>query len=178
MSAELAAQAGSDEPAAQSGTAEFSAQAGLYAYTGDGRRVLLKPDQTWEYIQLPSESAEDSVVLSVTEVVEMDTACRIQIKLQNNLGYRIYSLVPRLSIRNADGIVYTTKSLSYSAVRPTEARYTNVQFNGIGCRDISQVWVSDAGRCKMGEIDQFNEKEGECLSHIFVEPSDKINMSK
>jgi len=30
----------------------------------------------------------------------------------------------------------------------------------------------------MGEIDQFNEEEGECLSHIFVEPSDKINISK
>jgi len=157
---------------------ESLAQTGTLAYTGEGRRVLLKPDQTWEYIQLPSESAEDSVVLSVTEVTEMETACRLQIKMLNNLGYRISSLVPRLSIRNADGIVFTTRSLSYSAIRPTEAKYTNVQFTGIGCRDISQVWVSDASRCKMGEIDQFNEEEGECLSHIFVEPSDKINISK
>lgn len=155
-----------------------AAQSGNYAFTNDGKRVLLKPDQTWEYVQLESKGPEDSAVLSVTEVVEMDTACRLQIKLLNSLGYRINSLVPRLSVRNADGIVFTTKSLSYSAVRPTEVKYTNVQFSGIGCRDISQVWVSDASRCKMGEIDQFNEKEGECLSHIYVEPSDLINISK
>jgi hypothetical protein len=157
---------------------DAGAQSGTYAYTSDGRRVLLKTDQTWEYVQVESKSPEDSVVLSVTEVVEMDTACRLQIKLVNNLGYRINSLVPRLSVRNAEGIVFTTKSLSYSGIRPTEAKYTNVQFTGIGCRDISQVWVSDASRCKMGEIDQFNEKEGECLSHVYVEPSDLISISK
>jgi len=157
---------------------ELGAQNGNYAFTGDGRRVLLKPDGTWEYSQLESSDPENSAVLSVTEVVEMDTACKLQIRLLNNLGYRISSLVPRLSVRNQDGIVYTERSLSFTSIKPTDAKYTQVQFTGIGCRDISQVWVSDASRCKMGEIDQFNEKEGECLSHVYVEPSDVINISK
>jgi hypothetical protein len=38
--------------------------------------------------------------------------------------------------------------------------------------------VFDASRCKMGEIDQFNEEKGECLSRIYVEPSDLINIIK
>lgn len=157
---------------------QVTAQTGVHAFTSDGKRVLLKSDQTWEYVQAESNNPEDSAVLSVTEVVEMDDACAVQIKLQNNLGYRISSLVPRLAVRNEAGIVYTTTSLSFTAVKPTNAKYAHVQFTGIGCRDIAEVVVFDASRCKMGEIDQFNEEEGQCLSRIFVEPSDLINISK
>jgi len=157
---------------------ELAAQSGVYAVTGDGRRVLLNADNTWEYAQVESRDPESSAILSVTEVVEMDTACKLQVKLENKLGYRISSLVPRLSVRNQDGVVYMERSLSFTSIKPTDSKYTEVQFTGIGCRDISQVWVSDASRCKMGEIDQFNEEAGQCLSHIYVEPSDLINISK
>ncbi len=157
---------------------KVGAQSGTQAFTSDGRRVLLKSDQTWEYVQVESDSPENSAVLSVTEVVEMDDACRFQIRLQNNLGYRISALVPRLAVRNKDGIVYDTKSLSFTAIKPTMAKYTYVQFTGIGCHEMSQVVVFDASRCKMGGIDPFNEEEGQCLSHIYVEPSDLINISK
>ena len=98
--------------------------------------------------------------------------------MQNNLGYRISSLVPRLAVRNQEGILYTTRSLSFTALKPTKAKYTFVQFSGIGCRDISQVQVFDASRCKMGEIDQFNEMPGQCLSRIYVQPSDLINFTR
>ena len=57
-------------------------------------------------------------------------------------------------------------------------KYTEVQFAGIGCKDIAHVKVYDAARCNMGDIDQWNEEEGECLSHLYVEPSELINMSK
>jgi hypothetical protein len=30
----------------------------------------------------------------------------------------------------------------------------------------------------MGDIDQFNEEEGQCLARVHVEPSDLINISK
>ncbi len=151
---------------------------GTYAFTSDGKRVLLKSDQSWEYAQLELGNPESSAVLEVTEVVEMDDACRLQIKMQNNLGYRISSLVPRLAVYNQDDILYTTRSLSFTALKPTKAKYTFVQFTGIGCRDISQVLVVDAGRCKMGDIDQFNEEPGQCLSHIYVQPSDLINFNR
>jgi hypothetical protein len=157
---------------------EVVAQSGIFASTGDGRRVLLKSDQTWEYIQVESDSPENSAVLSVTEVVEMGDACLFQIRMQNNLGYRISALVPRLAVYNEEGIVFDNRSLSFTAIKPTSAKYTKVQFTGIGCHEMSQVVVFDASRCKMGEIDPFNEEEGQCLSHIYVEPSDLINISK
>lgn len=157
---------------------EVSAQSGTYAFTSDGRRVLLKSDQSWEYAPAGADSPENSAVLSVTEVVEMDDACRFQFRLQNNLGYRISALVPRLAIRNQEGVVYDTKSLSFTAIKPTMSKYTEVQFTGIGCHEMSQVVVFEASRCKMGNIDPFNEEEGQCLGHIFVEPSDLINISK
>ena len=157
---------------------EASAQTGTYAFTSDGKRVLLKSDQTWEFSIVESDSPENSAVMSVTEVVEMDEACRLQIRLQNNLGYRISALVPRLAVRNEEGIVYDSKSLSFTAIKPTMAKYTYVQFTGIGCHEISQITVLDASRCKMGGIDPFNSEVGQCLSHIYVEPSDLITISK
>lgn len=154
------------------------AQSGTFAFTPDGKRILLNGDQTWEYAQLATGEPDNSAVLEVTEVVEMDDACRLQVRMQNNLGYRISSLVPRLAVYNQDDILYTTRSLSFTALKPTKAKYTFVQFTGIGCRDISQVLVFDAGRCKMGEIDQFNEEPGQCLSRIYVQPSDLINFNR
>jgi hypothetical protein len=40
------------------------------------------------------------------------------------------------------------------------------------------IKVIDASRCRMGDIDQWNEEEGECFSHLYIEPSDLINISK
>jgi hypothetical protein len=155
-----------------------AAQSGIIAVTADGRQVLLSSNQRWEYVQLEASGPDNSAVLEVTEVVEMDDACRLQVRLQNNLGYRISSLVPRLRVTNQDGVVYSSRSLSFTAIKPTKAKYVFVQFSGIGCRDISEVLVFDASRCKMGEIDQFNEEPGQCLSRIYVEPSDLINISR
>ena len=154
------------------------AQEATQAYTSDGRRVMLNSDGTWDYFEVDSSDPGNSAVLRVTEVYEMDDACRVQFQLTNNLGYRISSLVPRLAVHNMDDIVYTERSLSYSAVKPTDSKWKSVQFTGLGCRDISRVVVFDASRCKMGEIDQFNEEKGECLSRIYVEPSDLINIIK
>ena len=148
------------------------------AYTADGRRVLLNNNGTWEYLEVESGEPENSAVLSVTEVYEMEGACRVQFRLTNNLGYRISSLVPRLAVHNQDDIVYTERSLSYSAIKPTDSKWTSVQFTGLGCKDISRVVVFDASRCKMGEIDQFNEEKGQCLERIFVAPSDLLNLTK
>ena len=157
---------------------EAIAHEGTYAFTTEGRKVFLKNDQTWEYVTVSIGEPKSSAVLSVTEVVEMEQACRLQIRLQNNLGYRIGSLIPRLAVRNVEGIIFDSKSLSFTALKPTAAKYTFVQFTGIGCRDISQITVFDSGRCKMGDIDPFNEEPDQCLGHIYVEPSDLIPISK
>lgn len=150
----------------------------IRAVTLDGRQVLLKGDNTWEFVQSNTADPSISAVLTVTRIWDMDDACRLQFRLQNNLGYRISALVPRLAVQNKDGVIYDSKSISFASIKPTDDQYTEVQFSGIGCHAISHMKVYDAARCRMGEIDQWNEEEGECLSHIYVEPSKEINISK
>jgi hypothetical protein len=151
---------------------------GLKALTMDGRQVLLKADNTWEFVALTQGDPSMSAVLSVTRIWDMDEACKLQFRLRNNLGYRISTLVPRMSVQNLAGVIYDSKSISFASLKPTTEKYTEVQFSGIGCKDIARVKVYDAARCNMGDIDQWNEKEGECLGHLYVEPSELINISK
>jgi hypothetical protein len=150
----------------------------IKAVTLDGRQVLLKPDNTWEFVTLAQGDPSASAVLSVTRIWDMEQACKLQFRLQNNLGYRISTLVPRMSVQNQAGVIYDSKSISFASLKPTTEKYTEVQFAGIGCKDISHIKVYDAARCNMGDIDQWNETEGECLSHLYVEPSALINISK
>jgi hypothetical protein len=150
----------------------------INAVTLDGRRVLLNGDNTWEFVQAAAADPATSAVLTVTRVWEMDQACKLQFRLQNNLGYRISALVLRMSVQNKDGVIYDTKSISFASIKPTDDQYREMQFSGIGCHAISHLKVFDAARCRMGEIDQWNEEEGECLSHVVIEPSNEINISK
>lgn len=151
---------------------------GIRAVTTDGKEVILKGDNTWEYATPVAGDPAHSAVLTVTHVREMDDACGLQFRLLNNFGSRISTLVPRLGVYNSEGVHYDTASLSFTNIKPTKTQYTKVQFNGIGCRDISTIRVLDAGHCKMGNIDMFNEEDGQCLSHVFVEPSDLISITK
>lgn len=157
---------------------QSQADGAINAVTMDGRRVVLNSDNTWAFVHSPAADPATSAVLTVTRVWEMDQACKLQFRLQNNLGYRISALVPRMSIQNKDGVIYDTKSISFASIKPTDDQYTEIQFSGIGCHAISHIKVFDAARCRMGEIDQWNEEEGQCLSLIYVEPSTEINISK
>ena len=150
----------------------------LQALTFDGRKVILKTDHTWDFFEPEIGDPATSAVLTVTKVWEMQDACRFQFRLQNNLGYKISTLVPRLSVHNQDGIIYDSKSISFTTIKPTKREYTEVQFDGIGCHEMAKVKVIDAARCRMGDIDQWNEEEGQCLGLLYVEPSELINISK
>ena len=150
----------------------------LGAVTRDGRQVLLKSDHTWDFVQFEEGDPSTSAVLTVTRVWDMQDACKLQFRLQNNLGYKIHALVPRFAIVNKEGIVYDNPSISFTSIMPTKNKYTEIQISGVGCHAMSQVKLIDAARCRMGELDQWNEKEGECLSHIYLEPSEEINISK
>ncbi|MCB1703532.1 MAG: DUF3157 family protein [Halioglobus sp.] len=152
--------------------------ADIKAVTVDGRQVLLKEDQTWEFVEVEAGDPSVSAVLTVTRLWDMEKACKLQFRLQNNLSYRISTLVPRLTVVNQEGVVYDSKSIAFASIKPTNDKYTDVQFERIGCHEISHIRVHDAARCRMGDIDQWNEEEGECLSHIYVEPSELINISK
>ena len=150
----------------------------LKAVTTDGRQVRLNSDNTWEFIEFVAGEPSNSAVLKVTQIWEMQDACKLQFRMQNNLGYRIHALVPRFSIILEGGIVYDTPSISFTSIMPTKSEFTELQISGIGCHQISHFKMIDAARCRMGDIDQWNEEEGQCLSHIYIEPSEEINISK
>ena len=158
--------------------AQAESESGIRAVTLDGKQVLLKDDHTWEFTTVEQGDPSASAVLTVSRIWDMEKACRLQFRLQNNLSYRISTLVPRLSVMNKEGVVYDSKSIAFASIKPTNYKYTDVQFDGIGCHEISHVKVYDAARCDMGEIDQWNEEEGQCLGLLYVEPSDFINISK
>ncbi len=63
----------------------------LKAVTKDGRQVRLNRDYTWEFIQFVEGDPSNSAVLTVTQVWDMQDACKLQFRLQNNLGYKIHA---------------------------------------------------------------------------------------
>ena len=156
----------------------LEASADVEAVTKDGRHVLLKDDKTWEYIQSDEGDPSNSAVLSVINVEDLGGACIIGLRLQNNLGYRIKSLVPTFSVYKTGGLRFESQSKGFSSIKPTRELHREIRFYGIGCSEVDHVLVHGADQCNMGELDKFNNKEGECLSKIFVEPSDLIHIRK
>ena len=151
---------------------------GIEVVTPDGRRVLLRNDNTWEYIQVEQGDPSQSAFMEVANIKSLRNACKVGIRLTNNLGYKIKSLVPSFSAYTPDGVSYETLSVAFSSIKPTRDQYRQIQFIGLTCEDIERIQVHGAGNCSMGPMDKFNEAEGECLSHIHVQASSLITISK
>ena len=156
----------------------FEARADIEAVTKDGQRVILKDDKTWDYLQSQEGDPSKSAVISVTSLDDLGSTCKLGLRLQNNLGYRIKSLVPTFSAYKVGGLRFESVSKGFSSIKPTRDLYREIQFHGIGCSQIDYILVHDADQCNMGQIDKYNNEKGECLSKIFVEPSDLINIRK
>jgi len=168
-----------DEPVTEDVTVSVTRTGeGIEVVTPDGRHVLLRNDNTWEYIQVAQGEPSKSALIEVANIKELRNACNIGLRLTNNLGYKIKSLVPSFSAYTRDGILYNTVTTAFSTIKPTRDQYRQIQFIGLTCQDIERVVVGGADHCSMGPMDKFNEAEGECLSHIYVQASDLINIMK
>jgi hypothetical protein len=168
-----------DEPVTEDVTVSVTrTKEGIEVITPDGRHVLLRHDNTWEYIQVEQGEPSKSALIEVAKIKELRNACKVGLRLTNNLGYKIKSLVPSFSAYTRDGVLYETVSKAFSTIKPTRDQYRQIQFIGLRCQDIDHIVVSGAGHCSMGPMDKFNEAVGECLSHIYVQASDLINISK
>ena len=151
---------------------------GVVVVKPDGGRVLLRNDHTWEVIEVEQDDPTMSAVISVANISGLRNACKIGLRLENNLGYNIKSLIPSFSAYTTKGVLYETVSKSFSSIKPTKKQYRQIQFIGITCEDIGHVRIHGAEHCSMGQMDKFNEAEGECLSHIHVKASDLIKITK
>ena len=157
---------------------EAGTMEGVEVVTPDGRHVLLKDDQTWEYLEFEQLPAGESAVLSVVNLKELGNACDIGFRLTNNLPYMIRSLVPRFSAYTTDQLLFETRSKSFNSIKPTGSQYRKVRFIGITCADISHVKLHGADRCTMGPFTKYDPGEGECLKQMYVQESDLIKVIK
>jgi hypothetical protein len=151
---------------------------GVVVVTADGRRVLLRDDHTWEVVEAEQGDPATSAVISVANVRGLRNACKIGLRLDNNLGYNIKSLIPSFSAYTRDGVLYETVSKAFSSIKPTRDQYQQIQFIGITCDDIGYVRVHGAEHCSMGLMDKFNEEDGECLGHIHVVGNEQMKVTK
>lgn len=165
----------------------------------DGRRILLKDDNTWRYIdaavakpapdakptgQAKSEAvappAKDpgEAVLHLTGRIEGNRICRFQLRMLNNLPYEIRSLVPVFSVFRTEGVVYDSVFQSFQFIKPGDSQAQEVRFDGLTCKEIVRVQVGGGDRCEMGELDKFSPVKGKCLSLVRVVPSDLVRFDK
>ena len=164
----------------------FSAARADFEVTGpDGRRILLKSDSTWSYVEgeKPKEEEEKIVVtgegvLTLEQMVDLGQNCRIGVRLQNDTNYEIRSIVPRFVIYRTNGIAYEGRTLGFYSIHPGNSVYRETLFRGISCNDIGRIQVSGGDRCVMGDLDRFSYTGGACLERVRVVPSDRVKFDK
>jgi hypothetical protein len=158
--------------------AETRVKTGIRVMTPDGRHVLLMEDYTWEYVEIEPGVPDSSAVMTVANIHKSRNACKIGLKLTNNLGFKIKSLVPSFTAYTGEGVRYETVSKAFSSIKPTLDQYRQIQFIGLRCEDIDRIQVHGADHCNMGPLDKFTQEMGKCLGYIHVQASDLIEISK
>lgn len=149
--------------------------------TPDGRRVLLKDDHTWEYLDSqgqPEQEDEERLLLSVTNRAPSGNGCTFGLRLQNQTGDELRSLVPQFSAYKVGDIRFQTVFKGFTGVKPTTEQYQEVEFSGISCEEIAYIGVSGGDRCSIGELTKFSPVKGVCLEMVEIEPSEVIPMRK
>lgn len=150
----------------------------------DGRRILLKDDGTWRYVdaaeneQKKEGGPSGEAVLSLLYRKEVGPNCRFGLRLVNNLPHEIGNIVPTFSAYRADGVLYESRTRGFFSLRPGNSQDREVEFGAIRCDDIKRLQVSGGDRCDMGELNRFSPQSGECLSRIRVDKSDQLRFDK
>ena len=164
----------------------FTAIAADFEVTGpDGRRILLKDDGSWRYVDSTAkEEPKDKLivtgegVLTLERRTEAEANCRLGFRLANNTNYEVRSIVPSFSVYRASGVLYETREIGFYSINPGNSLYREVLFQGIACKEIARVQVSGGDRCVMGDLDRFSHTGGACLERVRVVPSDLVRFEK
>jgi len=153
---------------------------------GQGRRILLKDDGSWLYLDAPAPSGAASepakepyqAELLVERRLDAPGGCRFDLTLVNTLPYEIRSLVPEFVVYRANDVAYTAQTASFGPVRPGDRSRRALQFSGIGCADIARLQVQGGDRCEMGDLNKFSDVRGQCLARVRLLPSDLLRFEK
>ena len=161
-----------------------AAQADVELAAPDGRRILLKDNGTWLYVEAERTAStinkDGEAILVLERKVERGKGCRIAVRLENNLPYEIRSLVPYYSVYRANGVIYDTVSgpSSFTSLKPGDVQRREIDFVGISCQDIARVQVVGGDRCEMGELTKYSATTGQCLERVRVVKSDLLRFDK
>ena len=161
-----------------------AAQADVELTAPDGRRILLKDNGTWVYVEADrgadTINKEGEATLALERKAERGKGCRIAVRLENNLPYEIRSLVPYYSVYRANGVIYDTVSgpSAFTSLKPGDGQSREVDFVGISCQDIARVQVVGGDRCEMGELTKYSATTGQCLARVRVVKSDLLRFDK
>jgi len=154
-----------------------SALADIEAITINGKSVLLKNDNTWQYIETKQTDARFAH-LSVANIRGGANYCRLGLKLENDLADKITSIVFRFSAHNQEDILYDTVTKGFQHLKPTNEGFKEITFSGMSCEEIKYIRVHGADRCEIGELTKHSAEKGECLKLVQVEASDKVVIFK
>ncbi len=149
----------------------------------DGRRLLLKDNGTWRYLEAKGkEQADDKIkqgelVVLLERKIERGPNCRFGLRLTNNLPYEV-RIVLYYSAYRANGVMYDTVSAGSGAMKPGNTQTREIEFTGIPCQDIARVQVAGGDRCEMDDLNKWSYQKGECLARVRVMESDVVRFDK
>jgi hypothetical protein len=165
--------------------APLSAAWADFEVTGpDGRRILLKDNGTWKYVEASPEPVKDKPVVKGEGVLTLERRteegpnCRFAIRLTNNTNFEVRNIVPSFSVYRANGVLYETRGVGFYSIKPGNSTERDVRFEGITCKEIVHLQVSGGDRCEMGDLDRFSYEGGACLQRVRVVPSDIVRFDK
>jgi hypothetical protein len=176
---------------------------GDFEVTGpDGRRILLREDGRWRYVDPKVDASEEKksetemadgdkqakdkekpkdegeAILTLERKLDGNRICRFGLKLVNNLKYEVRSIVPEFKAYRTSGAVYDSVFGAFQFIRPGDSQTREIRFVGIACPDLVRLQVTGGDRCEMGDLDKFSPGKGVCLSHVRVVESDLIRFDK
>ena len=147
-----------------------------------GRRILLKDDGTWRFVDAPASAATAPALpqadLLLERRLDVPGACRFELQLTNSLPYEIRVLVPEFTAVRANDVAYSTQPVAFGPLRPGDRARRGLQIEGIACADIARLDVKSGDRCEMGDLNKFSEPNGQCLARVKVLPSELLRFAK
>jgi len=161
------------------------ARADMEAATPDGRRVLLRDNGTWTYVETRSREAapteakgkeapakqatakdvkqadrkDGELLLLLDRKTELGSTCRFGLQLVNKLPYEVTSLVLYFSAYRPDGVLYATETpgSQFGSLKPGNSQRRELEFRGIACGEIARLQVSGGDRCTMGDLHRWSD---------------------
>lgn len=158
---------------------------------GKGRRILLKDNGTWRYVDAKDAAAAAAAAASAASAPAAPQAelrlvkrsdspvgCAFEFVLTNKLPYEIRSLVPEFAAVRANGVAYAEQTVGFTTIKPGDTRQRALRFDGIACADIAKLQVQGGDRCEMGDLDRFSADKGACLGRVRVLPFEGLKFEK